>query len=470
MPASLAEKENFYQNYLPKSMNNLAFSKIWISIILIIFVVGVILVWQYLLVPEEKAIPEEEIKSLLEEKKLATIPEKYLPLSYITFSPDGTKVAYVGKEEDGELVIVNDKKGKIYDRIWGLTFSPDGKQIAYKAQSGEKYLIIINDRESELYNYVNEPVFSPDSKQIGYLAGVVSEDKEEYFIVVNDRKIKPTSAIFQRHVLEGPIFSPDGKIVYKVFKGEDGKEHWVINGKETKGYDWLGAIIFSPNGERIAYLAQEAEGGYFWVVDGKESEPFDTFTTFTFSPDSSKIAYAVKRGEYWFAVINEEENGPYDGIVWEIVFSPDSKRVAYHVEAENDGPNFIVVDGQEGKAYWEIWGPPVFSPDSKHLAYKAGTISQRFIVIDGKEHKAFNEVSGPIFSPDGKLVYGAMIRTEKDWPYDAFVVIDEQEGEIYNLIFSPPEFEFYFSPDGKYIAYGAFLSGNEVWWIVDEIE
>jgi hypothetical protein len=46
-----------------------------------------------------------------------------------------------------------------------------------------------------------------------------------------------------------------------------------------------------------------------------------------------------------------------------------------------------------------------------------------------------------------------------------FIVINDKESRAFDEIYGEPKF----SPDNKYIGYGAKL-GNELWWIVDEVE
>lgn len=51
-----------------------------------------------------------------------------------------------------------------------------------------------------------------------------------------------------------------------------------------------------------------------------------------------------------------------------------------------------------------------------------------------------------------------------------FIVVNGKEGKEYNYVYPPV-----FSPDGKYIAYGAILLNkdkNEVefWWTVEELK
>lgn len=54
-------------------MYNQAFSKIWVSIILVIFIIGVILVWQYLLAQKEETIPLSILAEKIQEEQVEII-------------------------------------------------------------------------------------------------------------------------------------------------------------------------------------------------------------------------------------------------------------------------------------------------------------------------------------------------------------------------------------------------------------
>ena len=199
-------------------MNSYAFSKTWVPIILIIFIAGGVLVWQYLL---KEAHQIEELN--LVTTKLAVIPEGYKIYFFppITFSHDGRKVAYVARKEDEDknFVVLNNEEGKHYDRISGCpVFSPDGKQLAYVAQQGEIGFIILNNQEGRAYDEVRWPVFSPDGKQLAYVA----VNKEgEYFIVLNGQESKTYDEIYGK-----PVFSEDSKHI--AYGAQVGNEPWWI--------------------------------------------------------------------------------------------------------------------------------------------------------------------------------------------------------------------------------------------------
>jgi hypothetical protein len=46
-------------------------------------------------------------------------------------------LVYIAQEGRKKFVVIDGKEGKRYDDIWGLTFSPDGSRFAYLAMEGE---------------------------------------------------------------------------------------------------------------------------------------------------------------------------------------------------------------------------------------------------------------------------------------------------------------------------------------------
>jgi hypothetical protein len=79
---------------------------------------------------------------------------------------------------------------------------------------------------------------------------------------------------------------------------------------------------------------------------------------------------------------------------------------------KNEDEVCVVVDEQEGKVYNLVGGGPVFSPDSKRVAYFAWEKGGWFPVIDRQEYKQkqYEDIAPEslIFSPDGKyMAFGA---------------------------------------------------------------
>lgn len=66
--------------------------------------------------------------------------------SAIIMSDDGSKLAYVIKENDKIYVVVNGQKSQGYDDVLSFSFSEDGKSFTYEAQNGNSVLTITNNQ------------------------------------------------------------------------------------------------------------------------------------------------------------------------------------------------------------------------------------------------------------------------------------------------------------------------------------
>jgi dipeptidyl aminopeptidase/acylaminoacyl peptidase len=347
----------------------------------------------------------------------------------ITFSPDGSRLAFVATVEKGvqQAVIVDQTEEKPYDKIIDgtLAFSPDSMHLAYVAQTGGKQFLIMDGEvkygDAQL---IKKLVFSPDSKRLAFAV----ESGKEHFVVADSKEEKHYDLIHPDSI----VFSPDSRrLAYAAMSGI--KQVVVVDGKEQ--------VEFVPP-VKVETLP----------VEGQESVKVPTISvndlkmvkTLAYSPDSKRLAYVVLAGDKEFLVVDGVEQKKYDGVARPI-FSPDSKRLAYSAKLNNQ--YFVVVDGIAGNPY-DIVGPPVFSPDGSRMAYIAKAKKDWFIVVDGVEGKHYDAIAKdcePIFSPKGnRLAYGA----KKGKVF--FMVVDGNEQKGYDAISSPA-----FSPDGKFLAYAA---------------
>jgi len=186
------------------------------------------------------------------------------------YSPDGQS-GYVGSLEGKSFIVVNNKEGKLSDGtiIGTPIFSPDSKTVAYVMQQDEKLTVVVEDtegmiRESKQYDQITFgpkgiPItFSPDSKKIAY--GVVENGKS--FMVVDDGSEQKEGKKFD--VAVNAVFSDDNQeVAYRAIQGEN--YLMVINGKESKMYDWVSAPVFTSAGN-VAYGAL-SDSELWWIVD-----------------------------------------------------------------------------------------------------------------------------------------------------------------------------------------------------------
>jgi Tol biopolymer transport system component len=318
----------------------------------------------------------------------------------------------------------------------------------------------------EGYRIVEGPIFSPDGKKVAYVA----KQENKYFVVVNGKEGK----VYDEIILDPPQlqFSPDSKKIVYIAKKDcieskieyEGKEYpiktgckevVVVNGEEGKTYDDIETLVFSPDSQKLAYRAIK-EKKFLMVVNDKEvGGVYDLVWYPIFSPDSQKLAYIAQKEEKHFVVVNGKEGKAYD-LIHDIIFSPDGQEIAYVAETEDK--YLVVRNGKEGKLYHVILGPPVFSPDGKKIAYvtREEKAMKFFMVVNEKEGERYDDVGTPVFSPDSqRLAYrakkvGRFHEVIVGNERTCIVVVNGQEGKTYDDVWDPV-----FSPDSQKIAYRA---------------
>jgi len=328
----------------------------------------------------------------------------------VVFSADGQHYAYAPKIIDNTLVVVDgkEKRGEVYEAAYYLTFSPNGKRLAYGAIKYPGRRVVLDGKEHKPYGEVLDFTFSPDSQRFAYVAKKVGENKsciildgeeKECYGSIGGLAFSPDSQYFYYKtgsrdpviVLDGEkqedvidlVYSPDSqRLVYvKKIETEERikrtKYYVVLDSKEGKQYYYsISGLTFSPNSQHLAYITgeygEDRKTKYFVVLDEQERERHDRVIDFTFSPDSQRLVYIAatmvpeQRQLIYQVILDNKKGENYDNI-GSITFSPDSQSLAYI--AKKDDSYFVVINGKEGKKYPEIYDNLIFSADSKYVAY-----------------------------------------------------------------------------------------------------
>jgi hypothetical protein len=84
------------------------------------------------------------------------------------FSPDGKRLAALGKEGPQWTVFVDDAAWtNTFDMAWKPVFSPDSRNVGAKVEKNGKYTIAINDKLfKQQCDAVWDPTFSPDVQKV----------------------------------------------------------------------------------------------------------------------------------------------------------------------------------------------------------------------------------------------------------------------------------------------------------------
>ncbi len=201
------------------------------------------------------------------------------------FSPDSKHVAFAQATQDGNnrvrnCVVLDGVAGRDFaGQIEHLTFSPDGSKLAYRVGEpiGEGYWVLHGGPEFDDYGSTRDIEFSPDSNHFAFLAG---RSGAAYYVIDGKPHLKSA---------KGPsgfrsdyfTFSPDNKS-WAYISERDRNHYAVISGLEYGPYDFIGEpdeeeyIYFSPDSRHFAFMAtrdywaSNYRGKQFLVVDGRD--------------------------------------------------------------------------------------------------------------------------------------------------------------------------------------------------------
>ena len=371
-------------------------------------------------------------------------PLDFISYYHLSWHPDGTKLALTTweKEQKGSYISIIEFDKDTLNRLpvlnegpvlqytllgereltkgewedFGPSFSPDGNAIVFSSNrtgnwdiwsigaDGEGLKQITNETDDDI-----TPVFSPDGKEIAFLKK--TEDKK--IRSLEDEKLKSTTSqplnfstsVVSTYdlwvmksdgsgmskvtknipILSYPVWSPDGKEIAFVSKGNEGIGilRYDVNLNSSKKV----AIIWDGKSESQKSLPVQQQTG----AKGKYY-PFNELFLYRidYNRKGDKLTFESNLSgnvEIW--VMNSDGsnmskitkgNEPH----WNPVFSPDGKMIAYATEkfASNLGPpfwpasnyNIWLADMSTGKeealtAEEQTDWNPVWSPDGKKIAY-----------------------------------------------------------------------------------------------------
>ncbi len=309
-----------------------------------------------------------------------------------------------------------------------------------------------------------------------------------------------------------PSLSPDGRSLAFVKDNNGQQDIYLVRvgGRNAVNLtpDSTGNDIspaFSPDGESIAFRSDRSGGGIFIMGSTGESVRRVTDVGYTpaWSPDGKRLVvsnvgfiFPQDRQRLGFLSIIDIATGekraitPVDADAIQPNWSPNGKRIAYWGLRANSGRRDIwtvAEDGSESKSGGVAvtddpvldWSP-VWSPDGKFLYFssnRSGTLNLWRVPMDENTGKTLGEpqpitvpsgwAGNPSFSRDGKLAFSSL-----EWRSRLLrLSFDPATGKASDtpvsiLASSYPMRDHSVSPDGKWIAYNAFVGGKEDLFLV----
>ncbi len=209
------------------------------------------------------------------------------PILSPTWSPDGTKIAYVSMELKKPIIYIQNLmtgqrstvasfKGNNSAPSW----SPDGSQLLISLSRdaiSQVYLINADGtglrRLTQTNGIETEARFSPDGQSI-YFVSDRSGGPQIYRMNANGEEVKRVT--FKGNYNISPRISPDGNMLVFISRREGGDQVYsldLVNGQELKLSDTTRDEYpsFAPNGRYVLYATQQGRRGTLGVVstDGK---------------------------------------------------------------------------------------------------------------------------------------------------------------------------------------------------------
>jgi len=229
-----------------------------------------------------------------------------------------TRIAYVTKNNRGYQLEIADADGagvqiafRSKEPIMSPSWSPDGSKIAYVSFESKKPVVyvqnLMNGKRTLLANFKGNnsaPVWSPDSNK---LALALSRDGNTQIYTVNQdgsglKRMTNSSGIDTE-----PQYAADGQTIYFTSDRSGGPQIYRMNasGGEARRVTFSGnyniAPRISPDGQTLAYISRRDGKFQLYALDlGNNQELRLTDTqkddSPTFAPNSKYLLYSTEMG------------------------------------------------------------------------------------------------------------------------------------------------------------------------------
>jgi Tol biopolymer transport system component len=365
---------------------------------------------------------------------------------HFTVSLQGSHAAAVVLRGSRQVVMFDGMDGPRFDDIiggaGGLIFSPDGTRLAYVGRQGADYVYIVDGKELLREPVVKHPHVANQGSTVS-TPHFTENGRHVYFDLYTQPDPNITNG-YERFVFDGVQEMESNSVIEPVFGG--GGDHYAYMFEPAQK---RGTLVLAVDGKVAPYNAgapQFTADGLHLITKRVVPGPQGGVTDVLIDGKAvmraiEPVIYTTPVGSGFAAVVHQGNRG--------------------------SGNSFLTVGTQQVQGTDCKWGGSytiiAFSPDAKHWAALCEADSaSKWFVIDGKKGQEYQQVYPEGFLADGRFVYTATMRAQR------FVVVGTQESNAYNsLLTITPETAGANDPNFKGVITmrSAQLSGNHVGFV-----
>lgn len=364
-------------------------------------------------------------------------------------SPDHRTEVEIVQEQGQSCIAIGKILHGCYDglAVHGVTFSDDGSRVAYPVLRESHWRVVLDGKEGPAWDGVSALTFSPGGERFVYAAV-----KDSVWRVVVDQT---PGTSFDSLLSDSFAFDRSGRRF--AYAGQRGDSVYaVIDGLITSGYEGIGTIRFGRNGEHVAFLARR-RGGSQVVVDGVHHRLYEAISDLVFGP-AGELAYAVRRDAQWWVAVGDKWFGPHVS-VRHLAFRPVDGKVSY---ITGDGATERVVFGGVAGPWYRSVDPPVFSQSGHLWGYVARDSTGSSVVLNGMASASEEWVGNLAINPDGSRFAYLVRRGEQTF------VVDDRKTTAFDLALDGT---LVFAGDGEsWACLAGIRDGRKLFVTVDGIE